>query len=417
MSNKVLQLAPLLFVTLNASAQVAEHSVLADLDLLKKIGAPILKSDDKTNVGYSILDQDMENKLSYAAHEAGKCAGYEQIPDRPNSYLEFSSSSSMPDSMSAEQILTELAAHVAKDRRFAPTSELFASTQKHADIESALTEVSEDHIRDTVEFLSSFPTRVHNAAAPNIHVVALKNRIQSLIGSGAKVDLISHSSTRQKSLRVRLPGTKHANEVIVFGAHLDSINSDWSSFSSTKSAPGADDNASGAADLVEALRILSSRPATDRTIDFIWYAGEEAGLLGSAEIAKTYKAQGADVVAVLQLDMTLQSGDGEFVLGSMTDFTSAWLRSYLETLNSIYINSNIIEDQCGYGCSDHASWYRQGFPTIMPFESSFRNMNHKIHSANDAINSNSSFSHSAIFSRIALAMALDLGNSNLREGP
>ena len=99
----------------------------------------------------------------------------------------------------------------------------------------------------------------------------------------------------------------------------------------------------------------------------------------------------------------------------MTDFTSAWLRGYLVDLNDMYIKAKIINDKCGYGCSDHASWHKQGYPTIMPFEATFSGMNSNIHTARDVINPDSSFQHAAIFSKIALAIALDLGNSTLRE--
>ncbi len=147
----------------------------------------------------------------------------------------------------------------------------------------------------------------------------------------------------------------------------------------------------------------------------MWYAGEESGLLGSAEIAQTYKQKNANVVGVLQLDMTLFAGDGEFTLGSMTDYTSVFLRNLLVELNRLYVNAKIIESKCGYSCSDHASWYRQGFPTLMPFEATMEKMNNQIHTTNDVINSSSNFRHSAMFSKIAIAFAMELGNSNLHE--
>jgi leucyl aminopeptidase len=182
-----------------------------------------------------------------------------------------------------------------------------------------------------------------------------------------------------------------------------------------KQAPGADDNASGSANLIEALRIMLAQPQPQRSIDFFWYAGEEQGLLGSAEIAKTYKAQKADVIAVLQLDMTLYPGAGESIIGSMNDFTSAWLRDYLKAMNDTYLHAQIVDDKCGYGCSDHASWNRQGYPALMPFETTFRGMNHNIHTAKDVITPDSNFRHSMLYTKIALVMAMDLGNSDARQ--
>ena len=150
-------------------------------------------------------------------------------------------------------------------------------------------------------------------------------------------------------------------------------------------------------------------------MDFFWYAGEESGLLGSAEIAKTYKANKQNVIAVLQLDMTLFPGAGELTIGSMTDFTSAWLRDYLKAINPIYLKAQISEDQCGYGCSDHASWFRQGYPTLMPFEATMNSMNEDLHTPQDVITPKSSFSHSVMFTKLALVFAMDLANSDIHQ--
>jgi leucyl aminopeptidase len=242
----------------------------------------------------------------------------------------------------------------------------------------------------------------------------MQARLQALLANypGATVvEQVSHSSTRQRSLRVRLLGRLRPSEIVVLGGHLDSVGR---SFGQEQGAPGADDNASGSASLVEALRVLASKGVPERTVEFYWYAGEESGLRGSSEIAQTYKREGKDVVAVLQLDMTLFPGSGELVMANISDFTNPWLRSYLAALNEHYVSARLVESRCGYGCSDHASWHRQGFPALFPFEAEFRSSNRDIHTDRDRINSRSSFRHALAFSKVALAMAMDLGNSTAR---
>jgi leucyl aminopeptidase len=147
----------------------------------------------------------------------------------------------------------------------------------------------------------------------------------------------------------------------------------------------------------------------------MWYAGEESGLLGSAEIAESYKTAGRNVIGVLQLDMTMFPGDGEGKIASINDFTSAWLRDYVKAINTTYIGVEILDDKCGYGCSDHASWHRRGFPAVMPTEAKFNSMFKDLHTPRDVISPVMSFTHSLVFSKIALAMALDLGNSSASE--
>lgn len=70
-------------------------------------------------------------------------------------------------------------------------------------------------------------------------------------------------------------------------------------------APGADDDGSGTVNLLEAFRVLAEsgfKPSTP--VEFQWYAGEEGGLLGSADISAKYNDDGVEVRGMLQLDMT-----------------------------------------------------------------------------------------------------------------
>lgn len=377
--------------------------ILADLKDLRALNIPVLAKDESVEVGYAIVTPLMQQRIQTHAHSVGKCGGFEDL-----------SQDRMFQAEGFDSMLTELANLKEKNDLYERGPFKLFGVQTDEKIESALSEVSEANLQDTVTWLSSFPNRYNRDSEPNKHLAPLKQRLEAMLANGKipyEISEITHNSTRQNTLRVRLVGSERPNEIVVLGGHLDSI-----SQSGNKSvAPGADDNASGSANLIEALRILASKPQPKRTIEFFWYAGEESGLLGSAEVAKQYKAEKKDVIAVLQLDMTLFPGSGELVVGSMTDFTSAWLRDYLKAMNDTYLHARIVEDRCGYGCSDHASWHRQGYPSVMPFESSFRGSNKSIHSPKDVISPESNFKHSAVYTKIALVMALDLGNSDARQ--
>ena len=88
-----------------------------------------------------------------------------------------------------------------------------------------------------------------------------------------KTELVSHTSTQQKSLKVTLQGSSRPHEIIVLGGHHDSTTSSWGGGGGK--APGADDNASGSSSLLEILRILTGMPQSERTIELMWYAAEE----------------------------------------------------------------------------------------------------------------------------------------------
>jgi leucyl aminopeptidase len=57
----------------------------------------------------------------------------------------------------------------------------------------------------------------------------------------------------------------------------------------------------------------------ERPVEFHWYSGEEAGLLGSQDVAKAYSKDGKRVVAMLQNDMTGYVGANGPVIGIVTD--------------------------------------------------------------------------------------------------
>lgn len=381
-----------------ASFASVPAKVLIDLEALQALGLPALEQDSTLGVALAKLTPEQQSRVLEFNHTKGKCGGFEVLDETL--------------ALHASNPLKALRARVEKDF----LASAFASSvllPKRSSIEAAMNELKADNLRDWVIWLSSFPNRDNREADPNVHVHQLKERIENLTASYAfaEVELVSHNRTRQQSLKVHLQGSQRPDEIIVLGGHLDSINNGWGS----RHAPGADDNASGSSNLLETLRVFIQQGQPQRSVEFIWYAGEESGLLGSAEIAQGYKNQNKDVVAVLQLDMTLHPGSGELTLASITDFTSPWLREMLVQINNHYIGARIIEDRCGYACSDHASWYRQGYSTLLPFEAATRSMNRKIHTTQDVINENSSFEHSLAFSKIALAFAMELGNSQLKS--
>ena len=90
------------------------------------------------------------------------------------------------------------------------------------------------------------------------------------------------------------------NRVVIVGAHIDSRVTDVMNV--TSDAPGANDNASGVALVLEAARILSQRQF-EATIVYAVFSGEEQGLWGAELLADTVKARGWDVSAMLNNDI------------------------------------------------------------------------------------------------------------------
>ena len=105
-----------------------------------------------------------------------------------------------------------------------------------------------------------------------------------------------------------LKGSVPGRPTILLGAHYDSINTD----EINGAAPGAEDNASGTAALLEVARLLASEKlATDVT--FVAFAAEEEGLWGSRQMANSLKERGitGTVQAVINMDMVGYNPQGK----------------------------------------------------------------------------------------------------------
>ena len=105
---------------------------------------------------------------------------------------------------------------------------------------------------------------------------------------------------RQPSIIARFePASRNASlPLTIIGAHQDSANYKFPLLP----APGADDDLSGTVTILEAFRILAQRGFIPERgpVEFQWYAAEEAGLLGSMDIARYKKDTGASISAMLE---------------------------------------------------------------------------------------------------------------------
>lgn len=203
-----------------------------------------------------------------------------------------------------------------------------------------LPELSKDEMHSNLEHLSGFHTRYYKSDYGKQSSDWLYGRIGEIISEAGADKTVSVNKFQhdwpQTSTIVTIPG--RTNSTVVIGAHQDSINL-W--FPSMLPAPGADDDGSGTVTTLEVLRVLLSDEGVvagkaQNTIEFHWYSAEEAGLLGSQAIFSEYEAQGRDVKAMLQQDMTgftqktLDAGKPESV-GVIIDYVDPGLTDFIKT--------------------------------------------------------------------------------------
>ncbi|MFL5785165.1 MAG: M28 family metallopeptidase [Bacteriovoracaceae bacterium] len=282
---------------------------------------------------------------------------------------------------------------------------------QQSSVRPMVADVSDKNILDTITKLSAYNTRYYKTQTGVQSSQFIRDTWASLAKSRSdvKVELYQHRSFPQGTVIMTVPGTDLADEIVILGGHADSI-SGW--FGGDARSPGSDDNASGIATVTEVIRILMNNNFKPRrTVQFMGYAAEEAGLLGSKDVAAAYKASGKKVVGVIQFDMTLYKGTKEKDIVMMSDYTNAAQNEFIGKLIDEYVKVPWGYSKCGYGCSDHASWTNNGYPASIPFESTMEDINHNIHTERDTIeNAGGDAKHAAKFAKLGLSWVVELAN-------
>ncbi|ESP94502.1 M28 family metallopeptidase [Pseudoalteromonas luteoviolacea] len=274
-------------------------------------------------------------------------------------------------------------------------------------VQALMSKVSSTGLDSTVSAMTAFYNRYYTQQSGVDASNWVKQHWTDLARSRADITVESYGhSWAQPSVIVTIPGSELIDEIVVIGGHLDSING---SNPSGGRAPGADDNASGIAVLSEVLKaIVETNYKPKRTVQIMGYAAEEVGLRGSKAIAQDYKSSGRNVVGMAQFDMSGHKG-GQYDIVLITDYTNSAQNTFMSQLIDTYLSTiSYGYDRCGYGCSDHASWYQQGFPASFPFESRMRESNRLIHSSNDT---EYNAEHSLNFAKLASAYVAELAKT------
>src|SRR5215203_290914 len=188
----------------------------------------------------------------------------------------------------------------------------------HAEIQKMVKEVSAKNIEATIRKLVSFGTRntlseqdnpTRGIGAARDWIFSEFQRINSDCGNCLNVE--KQSFLQPKANRVPEPttltnvvatlrGTMNPDRVYVVSGHYDSMCT--SPTDAKCDAPGANDDASGTAAVIELARVMSKRKF-DATIIFMTVPGEEQGLLGAAYYAEEAKKKAMNIEAMITNDI------------------------------------------------------------------------------------------------------------------
>ena len=209
-----------------------------------------------------------------------------------------------------------------------------------------------------------------------------------------------------------LRGTRCPETTFIVGAHYDSV----------AAGPGADDNASGVAGMLEIARLLSGR-SFDASIDFVAFPFEENGLIGSSRMAGDARDADRELAGVLVLEMIGYTCDepgcqrypegvppprpaGDFILVVGNTASAPLLNRFSVAAASAVPSLPLIPlEVAGNGealpdvrRSDHAPFWDTGYQALMISDTAnFRNPNY--HKASDSLDT------------LDLAFAADVANA------
>jgi leucyl aminopeptidase len=179
----------------------------------------------------------------------------------------------------------------------------------------------------------------------------------------------THQDRNWKNLILTFPGEDPAlmTERVLLVAHLDSLSDQEQTL-----APGADDNGTGAAGLLEAARLLRDAHFA-RTINLIWFSGEEQSRRGSEYFVEDYADWLPDIQAVINLDMFGFDWDEDrcFEVHAGTMPGSQAIGRCLQNVIDAYdldLRFDFIDNASAYAYSDHNAFWLNGVPAVMVIE-------------------------------------------------
>lgn len=202
-------------------------------------------------------------------------------------------------------------------------------------------------------------------------------------------------SPRGRNVYALQTGVDHPGQMYIICAHYDDM-------PRGPVAPGADDNASGTATVIEAARILT-KYQTSYSILYALWDREEQGLLGSAAYSNLASALGDSILGVINLDMIAWDSNDDMIMDIHTSSTgnSLELSDTVRFVNTTYnIGLTPVVKNPGSTASDHASFWANNYGAILLIES-FADFNLYYHKTSDLL---SAFNNTFFYKMSKLAL-------------
>jgi len=232
-------------------------------------------------------------------------------------------------------------------------------------VETIVSLVSSSRLSSDVQSLQDFQTRYSsttNCEAAGEYIFAA---FTALGLDAVRFEQFPFSAYTSRNVVAELTGETYPDDIVVICGHYDSISP--SAYRQTL-APGADDNASGTAAVLEAARVLAAYPL-DFTVRFIAFSAEEWGLFGSRAHAAAAGQAGERVVGVINLDMIAYANSMPEDLQVIVNAASGWLADRFLAAATDYGDLAATKTvDASFIYSDHSPFWDNGYPALLAIE-------------------------------------------------
>jgi hypothetical protein len=229
----------------------------------------------------------------------------------------------------------------------------------------------------TVADLANFGTRyvgTPGALAARDYIAAEFERL----GLETTVETFTAAGSPAYNVVAEIGGDLRSDEIYIVCGHYDSISERPESL-----APGAEDNGSGAAGVVELARVFAEHPPA-ATIRFVAFSGEEVGLVGSRRYVDALERSGEAglVKGVINMDMIAYSSDADLDVLLETSQIGVPLADALADA-AASTDLRVVRSLNPFG-SDHVPFLHNGIPCVLTIENDWDEYN-DYHTSRDTI--------------------------------
>ena len=238
------------------------------------------------------------------------------------------------------------------------------------DIQQTVDRVSGTNLAETIGDLEVFGTRAFYTSSGWNASIYVHDRFAEL-GYWVYYQNLEVSGFPARNVIAVKNGTNASDPLYLFGAHYDCANKEAANYSEGEilAAPGADDDASGVAAVIEIARILKETRLSSM-VKFVAFAAEESGLNGSRYFARQEHDAGWVYENTALMDMigykVASQNRAMIFSGSPHNTLAPSMVSAIDTFN-LDLSAEIVT---GYDLtsSDHASFWEVGYPSLLVIE-------------------------------------------------